>query len=127
MMIPKKKWKEQHKKYSKKVSEDEIQQKVEEYLNSNNISYIRIPSEAYESIFLNQFVNPQQKSKIANYLRGIPDLTILLDNGKYVCIELKKNGGKQSLGQKQFARKIGSNYHICYSLDDVITVLNSVL
>ena len=114
----------EHHKLSTKVPEKAIQKAVEELLNILHLQYIRIPDGIYRTAKNGNWYNRGEQAKALKAVKGVPDITILLTDGRYICIELKKNGGKQSLGQKQFERSIGAdNYHICYSVEDVKNVL----
>ena len=118
-----KKTTENHK-LSKDVAEKTIQKQVESFLNSLGIVFIRIPTGIYKSAKFGQYHNKGEQIQALKAIKGVPDITILLHDGRYICVELKKNGGKQSLGQKQFERSVGSdNYYLCYSLEDVKRLL----
>jgi len=123
--VPKEKDKLENHKLPKSVTEKAIQKSVEDYLKAKGLQYIRVPDKVYQSLFsVGSGLSAGQRKQASIALKGQPDLTVLLRDGRYICIELKRNGGKQSLGQKQFERSIGSNnYHICYSVKDVDKLL----
>ncbi len=111
-------------KLAKTVSEKTIQKQVESFLNTLGIVFIRIPDGIYRTAKNGSWYNKGEQMQSLKAIKGVPDITILLTDGRYICVELKKNGGKQSLGQKQFERSIGSdNYHLCYSVEDVKNLL----
>ncbi|MCP4985332.1 MAG: hypothetical protein GY928_04445, partial [Colwellia sp.] len=65
-----------------------------------------------------------EKAEISKYLKGIPDLVVFLNDGRYICVELKKTDGTQQQGQKKFCRDVGeSNYHLARSKEGFIEVL----
>jgi hypothetical protein len=55
---------------------------------------------------------------IAAFTKGVPDLTILHECGKYLCVELKTEIGKVNQNQKKWARNIIGQYHVIRSFDD---------
>jgi len=117
MMFPKK---GKHKKVSRgRTSEHKLQKLCEDYLIVNNIAFIRIPDAMYRAVFGTPGIPPYIKAMIAEFVRGVPDITILRDNGTYTCVELKTATGKQSTGQKQFERKVSDgHYFIVRSFDE---------
>lgn len=120
--VPKKKT--ENSKLAKTVSEKTIQKQVESFLNSLGIVFIRIPDGIYRTAKNGSWYNKGEQMQSLKAIKGVPDITILLHDGRYICVELKKNGGKQSLGQKQFERSVGSdNYYLCYSVEDVKQLL----
>ena len=64
------------------------------------------------------------KKLISSMIKGVPDLTILHRDGRYMCVELKTENGKLSLGQKQWKRGVGDNYHVIRSFDDFKTLID---
>lgn len=55
---------------------------------------------------------------------GVPDI-ILIKNGKFIGLEVKRPKGIQSENQKIFefdCKKAGGEYHIVCSIDDVIKI-----
>jgi hypothetical protein len=57
---------------------------------------------------------------------GVPDI-IVCQGGKFIGLEVKKEGGKQSKIQmeaEQDISKSGGQYHLVYSVDDVIAILD---
>ncbi len=86
--------------------EESIQKLAEEYLDIQGIMYIRISAQVY-----------RLAGKYAGELCGIPDLTILFEDGRYLAVELKSNKGKIRKGQKEWARKLKSNYYVIKSFE----------
>ena len=115
------------KRVSKKVSVKEItiQKQSEELLNRLNIKFIHIPDALLKMAFsANSKMPIHIKVIVSRLVKGIPDLVILLPNGKYICIELKTEKGTLSTGQKEFKNAIGiNNFYLCRSVDEVIGVL----
>lgn len=60
--------------------------------------------------------------RMAKYaMRGIPDIIIIKD-GFFIGLEVKKAGGKQSPDQKEFESRVkeaGAEYHVVRSIKDV--------
>ena len=101
-----------------KGSEKELQNLCEGYLEAQRIAYIRIPDLIYKIVFGGSYVQPHLKAIVSKYFKGLPDLTVLFDSGKYLAIELK-TGHHQTPGQKNFERMVGSdNYHIIQTFED---------
>ena len=122
MSVPK--HKQENTKLPTTVSEKTIQKQVEQFLNDLGITFIRIPDGIYRTAKTGNWYNKGEQIKATKAIKGVPDITVLLRDGRYICIELKRNGGKQSLGQKQWERSIGSdNYYLCYSVADVKQLL----
>ena len=88
------------------ITEHQLQRQCEQYLRINNIVFIRVPDAIYKAIFGNRLIPPATRALISSFIKGLPDLTILLPSGKYICVELKTATGKMSQGQKEFARNI---------------------
>lgn len=102
-----------------RTKESELQKLCEDYLIVNNIAFIRIPDAIYRLIFGTPGIPTHIKAMIAEFIRGVPDITILRDNGTYTCLELKTDIGKQSTGQKQFERRVAKNhYFVVRSFED---------
>lgn len=71
-------------------------------------------------IFDKGFYRPMPKYS----LTGMPDIVVVKD-GKYIGLEVKRKGGKQSDNQILFQKwleKAGGEYHVVESLDDVIAL-----
>ena len=54
-------------------------------------------------------------------LRGVPDI-ILIRHGKFIGLEAKRPGQKQSPDQREFEARVttaGGEYHVVHSIDDV--------
>jgi len=61
---------------------------------------------------------------------GAPDFIVWLPNGKCICIEVKNETGKLSVIQKEFKDKItklGYEYFIVRSVDEVEVIINKIL
>ena len=84
-----------------KKNEAELQRQCEELLDWMKVTYIRIP----DSLWRNQ-APIYIKKLMSRYLKGLPDLTILFNNGTYLCVELKTKQGRMTQGQKNFAKYI---------------------
>jgi hypothetical protein len=107
-----------------KTPESIIEEQVEGLLDNMGLKYIRVPDSIYAAIFGNNMVKPYIKAMISAFIKGLPDITVLLRDGRYICIELKTEAGKLSQGQKTFAKAIGEdNYHVCRSVDSVVELL----
>ena len=105
--------------------ESEIQKQCEDYLNIEQIRFIRIPDALYKYVFSAQSRLPAyMKALISSFIKGVPDITILLKNGRFLCCELKTTTGKLSQGQKNFQRSVGeSNYFIIRSVEALVELV----
>ena len=107
-----------------KVPEKVIESQVESLLDNLGLKYIRVPDAIYRAIFGSGNIKPHIKALISTFIKGLPDITVLLKDGRYICIELKTTAGKLSQGQKTFANAIGDkNFHVCRSVEEVIDLL----
>lgn len=107
-----------------KVPESVIEEQVEELLDNLGLKYIRIPDSVYGAIFGSPKIPIWIKTLASSFLKGLPDITVLLKDGRYICIELKTSAGKLSQGQKTFAKAVGEkNYHVKRSADEVVELL----
>jgi hypothetical protein len=88
------------------ISEHDLTVQCEDYLNAMGIVFYRIPDALYRSVFASRSVSSFVKTLIARFVKGVPDFTILSDDGRYLCVELKTSIGKLTQGQKSFAKKI---------------------
>ena len=104
-----------------------IQRSAEDVLKKLNLRYIRIPDAVYNIIFSKNSLIPEWvKILIAASISGLPDLTVLLKDGRYICIELKTKTGKLRPKQKEFQNDVGvNNFYTCRSIDEVIDVFRS--
>ena len=104
----------------KAITEDEgsLERTCEEWLNVQRIPFIRVPDAAYKAIFGNRQIDGRTKSLVSSFMKGLPDITILNPDGRYLCIELKTSKGKQSQGQINFERKVPNHYRIIRSFED---------
>lgn len=89
-----------------KIPESSLQSICDEYLDTLGITYLRIPDALYRAIFASHSIKPYIKKMISDYVKGRPDTTILHPDGRYLCVELKSAKGKQTQGQKNFAKRI---------------------
>ena len=63
-------------------------------------------------------------------LAGVPDLHILLDNGKSFFLEIKTEKGKLNKNQKSTISEIekrGYAVLVCYGIDDIIKQVNDTI
>lgn len=98
------------------VSEKEIQESICYYLSLKHYFFWR------------QNTNPIYNPASGGYRKmppfsktGVPDI-ILVRNGKFVGLEVKRPTGKQSPNQKEFeegCKKAGGEYYIVTSLEDL--------
>lgn len=110
------------------MNEKEIQKEIEKYLkirqDSGKIEYIK---NSVSARFIEQgsFYAPLQSK------RGSPDLLIFMKDIKKDCLrtiglEVKTETGKQSPGQlgwQERFEKLGGEYYIVRSIDDVIKII----
>lgn len=69
-----------------------------------------------------------RRLKLMGVRPGVADLILLVD-GKFHALELKKPKGRQSEAQTEFAQSVeraGGFYHIAYGLDEAIGVLRGI-
>jgi hypothetical protein len=106
------------------IPEKFIQKQAEEYLKYIDCEIIRIPDEVYMVIYKNPKIPVYIKKIIADYIKSIPDLTVLFPDGKYHCVELKSKTGKLTSGQKRFKNRVGEvNYSVCRSIEDFVKLI----
>lgn len=123
MMFPKGNYRQARKRRArlakpKKTEESALQAQCEAYLDLLNLQSIRIPDEMNKAIFaMGSQVPVYIARKISSYTKGVPDLTVLFQNGRYVCIELKSANGKQSVGQKEWSAKVIEHYYVVRDFD----------
>lgn len=107
-----------------RVPENVLQQQAEQLLDNMGIVYIRIPDQVYKLCSPRSSVPAWGKQLISKYLKGLPDLTLLFQSGRFKCIELKTNIGKLSIGQKRFKNIVGvDNYKIVRSLEELKNIV----
>lgn len=102
------------------MSEKDIQAAIIQYLEIKRIFHYRNNTGA--------FVRPDTKSFYRFGVPGAPDVICVI-NGKFIGIEVKRPGGKQSAHQQGFQASLeqaGGIYILAYSLDDVIQALKSI-
>ena len=107
-----------------KVSEKVIQLQCELYLKQLGLFFIRIPDSMNRGIFANREIPIWTKRHISDFIKGLPDLTILKD-GKYCCVELKTTIGKLSHEQEQVRKSVGG--HVCRSFEEFKSVVDAWL
>ena len=90
-----------------KTPEATIQAQAEAYLDACGLFYIRLPDSLMRVVFASQSIPIWTKKEVADCLKGLPDLTIL-DAGRYLAVELKRDGGKMSSAQRDVQRSIGT-------------------
>ena len=106
-----------------RLSEDEIQMQIVQWLTIMGIVCFHIPNERNSSIA------NMQKLKRLGLLPGVSDLEVWVPAKggiKTVYMEVKRHDGKQSENQKAFqaqCEKAGHPYHVVRSLDEAIEVV----
>lgn len=83
-----------------------IQDLTEQYLRRLGVAYFRIPNAAYRAIFAGN-ASIGTKREAAEYLRGFPDL-LILSEGRFLGLELKRDGGKLRASQRIWRDSIGT-------------------
>ena len=83
-------------------------------------------------VFWRQNTNPIINNKTGNFrampkfsMNGIPDIIVIKD-GKFIGLEVKRPKGKQSDSQIEFERRVknvGAEYFVVTSIDDVMKIL----
>jgi len=116
-------------KYAKKKKgsfrESDLQKACEQVLDTMRLCYIRIPDTMNSIVFGSPSIPVHVKKMISDITKGVPDLTILFEDGTYLAIELKTDTGKMSIGQKRFRNRIGElNYHVVRSLGDFVRLVS---
>ena len=103
--------------------EDEasLQRQAEAYLRIKGLFFIRIPDGIYKVVFGQSKLSARVKEFLASFVKGIPDLTILIRDGekhnRALCLELKTKKGKLTHHQRHVAERI--NVVVCRSLEQV--------
>lgn len=102
------------------IPEKVLQLQCEEYLDLLGIKAIRLPDALFRCLYgQGNSVKKRDAARISKYLKGQPDLTILLSNGNFICVELKRKGGQLSQGQKKWSSGyISEFYHVIDDFDD---------
>lgn len=99
--------------------EASIQSKVENYCTVQGLKFIRIPDTAYSVLFGTPGIPAHVKALLSNYLKGVPDITILKpyeSHNKALLMEIKRKGGKVSQGQKNWHK--GLNVVVCWGFEE---------
>lgn len=95
--------------------EDNLQAECEGFLKQLNVEYIHIPKILY--------------AKKRFKKKGIPDLMIFKESDstypRVLLVELKRDKGKPSQGQKNFARKF--TVHLIKNYDNFIEIVTNFL
>lgn len=109
---------------AKGKKEDCIQAQCEAVLSSLGVRFIHIPDIVYRMCSRFSPLKIWEKAIISKYLKSLPDLVIFLNDGRYICVELKTTTGTHRQGQKKFARDVGEkNYHLARSVEGFKEVL----
>lgn len=97
------------------MREQDIQNAVLDYLSYKGVFHYRQNSGAYRT---------QHGSFVRYGTPGSPDI-IVVEDGRYIGLEIKKPTGVQSKSQKEFQKKLeeaGGEYHLIRSIDDVLAL-----
>lgn len=111
-----------------RVKESSIQSQLEHYLDLKGIEYIRFPDSLYRYIFANQSIPIHVKKQCSDYMKGVPDLIILVKYGKYnMCLlhEVKAKDGRASQGQKNYAKRL--NVETGYGFDECKAIIDNFI
>ncbi len=100
-----------------KTPESVLQKQCEDYLIIRKVAFVRIPDAVYREVFGRNNTSHRLRGLISSYLKGLPDLTILFQTGRYLAVELKSSSGKMTQGQKNFKKLVGDNYYLIKSFD----------
>lgn len=107
-------------------SEENLQVQCEALLRMLNIAYIRIPNAVYCRFFANNKKYNWTNKNVSTNISGLPDLTILLRDGNYICVELKSKTGRLRDSQKVFRDAVGiENFFVCRTFEEFQEVLRS--
>ncbi len=90
-----------------KTPEAVLQGQAEAYLDILGLFYIRLPDSLMRVVFSSPSIPIWTKAEVSDCLKGLPDLTILKE-GRYLGIELKREGGKMSTAQREVQKAIGT-------------------
>lgn len=105
-----------------KTPEAVIQSQAEAYLDALGLFYIRLPDSLMRTVFATPGIPIAVKCEVADCLKGLPDLTIMRA-GKYLAIELKREGGKMSTAQREVQREVGTV--LCSSFEEFRAAVDS--
>ena len=100
------------------MTEKKLQAMCEKYLNTNKVKYFHINDAIYNAFNSKRLPLPDWlRFVVLGEIAGFPDLVIFFKTGKYLCVELKTDKGKQSPKQKLFEKAVGSdNYKVIRSI-----------
>ncbi len=113
-----------------KMPEEQLQNGVDQLLQANHLSYLRLPSNMFRAIHADRNISNRMKAWILHELSGFADNMIF----KYLCqsgdvhiglvchIENKSETGKLHGKQKIRSKELGFNE--CRSLNDAIHIIN---
>jgi hypothetical protein len=111
-----------------KDPESSLQTLAEQYLQAKGIRYLRIPDGVYEHMARCPSVRMDQRGVLSQYLAGQPDLIVLCPSGRYLCIELKRKGGRMHQAQRQWASGYIAKHHwVIDNIEDYVTLINKAL
>ncbi len=111
-----------------RVKESTIQSQLEHYLELKGIEYIRFPDSLYRYIFANPATSAKTRSQCSAYMKGVPDLIILVKHGKYnMCLlcEVKAKDGTLSQGQKNYAKRL--NVETGYGFEECKAIIDNFI
>jgi hypothetical protein len=111
-----------------KTKESEIQSQLEHYLRLKGVEFLRFPDSLYRYIFANPQIPIHVKKQCSDFMKGVPDLTILVKSGSYAMalqLEVKTNDGKLTQGQKNYAKHL--NVYTGYGFDECKEIIDTFL
>lgn len=120
-----------------KILEKDIQISIVDYLKLKKVFFTatangekRNQRQVYSKRY-NNFITYSpagKKLKKMGVIAGVPDLILILNDGKTIWVELKTDKGKQSDSQKEFENRLITlkhTYLIWRSLDDAINFIEN--
>ncbi len=117
-----------------KETEDQLQEKCENWLEIQRIEFVHIPDTMYKFLYsplINHLISRDRKvygwlmgvrKLVSKYLLGLPDLILFDKGGKYLAVELKTKTGKVRQGQKNRAKRMP--IVVCRSLNEFTETVN---